>query len=156
MALNCSDVTAAAIDEEVVAILKESYEKALEMLRENREVMDKLAEYLIEKETITGKEFMSIFRKEKGIPEPEEEKKDEAKPEETVAEEVPQVTVELKDADEAFKPVIDVVVSEDSVKATEESVSEGTPEEETSAEEPTQAPEQDNRPVGRFSNGKID
>ncbi len=69
--LNCSDKTAAEIDDEVVAILKESYEKALELLRENREVMDKLAEYLIEKETITGKEFMAIFRKEKGLPEPE-------------------------------------------------------------------------------------
>ena len=70
--LNCSDATAAEIDAEVVSILKESYEKALELLRENREVMDKLAEYLIEKETITGKEFMEIFRREKGLPEPEE------------------------------------------------------------------------------------
>ena len=75
-ALNCSDATAAEIDAEVVEILKESYEKALELLRENRELMDKLAEYLIEKETITGKEFMQIFRREKGLPEPEEEKKD--------------------------------------------------------------------------------
>ncbi len=73
--LNCSDATAAEIDSEVVAILKESYEKALQMLRENRELMDKLAEYLIEKETITGKEFMEIFRREKGLPDPEEEKK---------------------------------------------------------------------------------
>ena len=72
--LDCSDKTAAAVDEEVVAIIKESYEKALEMLRENRELMDKLAAFLIEKETITGKEFMEIFRKEKGIPEPEEKK----------------------------------------------------------------------------------
>ena len=76
-ALNCSDATAAEIDAEVVELLKESYEKALALLRENRELMDKLAEYLIEKETITGKEFMQIFRKEKGLPEPEEEKKDE-------------------------------------------------------------------------------
>jgi len=73
-ALNCSDATAAEIDAEVVAILKESYEKALVMLRENREIMDKLAEFLIEKETITGKEFMEIFRREKGIPVKEEEK----------------------------------------------------------------------------------
>ncbi len=72
--LNCSDATEAEIDAEVVAILKESYEKAKELLRENRELMDKLAEYLIEKETITGKEFMEIFRREKGLPEPEEEK----------------------------------------------------------------------------------
>ena len=74
--LNCSDATAAEIDAEVVSILKESYDKALELLRENREVMDKLAEYLIEKETITGKEFMEIFRREKGLPEPEEKSKE--------------------------------------------------------------------------------
>ena len=77
-ALNCSDETAAAIDEEVVAMIKESYDQALQMLRENRELMDKLAAFLIERETITGKEFMEIFRREKGLPEPEEEKKDAA------------------------------------------------------------------------------
>ncbi len=71
-ALNCSDATAAQIDAEVVEILKESYDKALEMIRDNRGLMDKLAEFLIEKETITGKEFMQIFRREKGLPEPEE------------------------------------------------------------------------------------
>ena len=75
-ALNCSDETAAAIDEEVVAMIKESYDQALQMLRENRELMDKLAAFLIERETITGKEFMEIFRREKGLPEPAEEKKD--------------------------------------------------------------------------------
>ncbi|MCM1189979.1 MAG: ATP-dependent zinc metalloprotease FtsH [bacterium] len=72
MSLNCSDETAAKIDAEIVEILKESYDKAISLLRENREIMDKLAEFLIEKETITGKEFMEIFRREKGIPEPEE------------------------------------------------------------------------------------
>ena len=77
-ALNCSDETAAAIDEEVVAMIKESYDQALQMLRENRDLMDKLAAFLIERETITGKEFMEIFRKEKGLPDPEEEKKDAA------------------------------------------------------------------------------
>ena len=74
--LNCSDVTAAAVDEEVKDMLKESYEQALNLLRENREVMDKLAEFLIKKETITGKEFMKIFREIKGIPEPEEKKEE--------------------------------------------------------------------------------
>ena len=74
--LNCSDVTAAGIDEEVMTILKDSYEEAKKLLSENRELMDKLAEYLIEKETITGKEFMKIFREEKGIPEPEENVKE--------------------------------------------------------------------------------
>lgn len=75
-ALNCSDSTAAEIDAEVVEILKESYEKALALLRDNRELMDKLAEFLIEKETITGKEFMQIFRKEKGLPDPKEDKEE--------------------------------------------------------------------------------
>ena len=74
--MNCSDRTAAEVDKEVVAILKESYEQAKQMLSENRELMDKLAAFLIEKETITGKEFMEIFRREKGLPEPEDKKKD--------------------------------------------------------------------------------
>ena len=72
MSLNCSDATAAEIDAEIVTLLKESYDKALTLLRDNRELMDKLAAFLIEKETITGKEFMEIFRREKGLPEPEE------------------------------------------------------------------------------------
>lgn len=83
--MNCSDQTAAEVDKEVVAILKESYEQAKQMLSENRELMDKLAAFLIEKETITGKEFMEIFRREKGLPEPEEKKKD-AEPGQTVPE----------------------------------------------------------------------
>uniref|UniRef100_UPI003FF141A3 ATP-dependent zinc metalloprotease FtsH n=1 Tax=Eisenbergiella tayi TaxID=1432052 RepID=UPI003FF141A3 len=76
--MNCSDVTA-EVDSEVMRILKECYEKALELLSGNRSVMDKIAEYLIEKETITGKEFMKIYRKEKGIPEPEENSTEETK-----------------------------------------------------------------------------
>ena len=70
--LNCSDATAAEIDQEVMRILKECYQEALELLSHNREVMDKLAAFLIERETITGKEFMKIYREIKGIPEPEE------------------------------------------------------------------------------------
>ena len=71
--LDCSDVTAADVDTEVMNILKGCYEEAKKFLSENRELMDKLAAHLIEKETITGKEFMKIYRKEKGIPEPEED-----------------------------------------------------------------------------------
>lgn len=77
--MNCSDVTAAAVDEEVMKILKDSYKEAKKMLKENRQLMDKLAEHLIEKETITGKEFMKIFRAEKGLPEPEEKPKEKSK-----------------------------------------------------------------------------
>ena len=73
-ALNCSDVTAAGIDEEVMKILKSCYKEAKNLLKENRAVMDKIADHLIEKETITGKEFMEIYRREKGLPEPEEDK----------------------------------------------------------------------------------
>lgn len=75
--LNCSEETAAKIDEAVMKVLKKAYEDALSLLSENLEVMDKLAAHLIEKETITGKEFMEIFRREKGLPDPEEEKKEE-------------------------------------------------------------------------------
>ncbi len=75
--LNCSDVTAADVDTEVMNLLKGCYEEAKQLLSENRELMDKLAAHLIEKETITGKEFMKIFREEKGLPEPEENEKEE-------------------------------------------------------------------------------
>jgi cell division protease FtsH len=77
--LNCSEVTAAAIDEEVMKIMKECYDKAKGFLEENKDVMDRLAEFLYEKETITGKEFMKIFREMKGLPEEEEKKEDEGK-----------------------------------------------------------------------------
>jgi cell division protease FtsH len=73
LALNCSDVTAADIDEEVMKILKDCYKEAKKLLKENRSLMDKLAGYLIKKETITGKEFMKIYRKAKGLPEPKED-----------------------------------------------------------------------------------
>ena len=76
--LNCSEATAGEIDQEVMRILKESYEEAKRLLAENRDAMDKIAEFLIEKETITGKEFMKIFRQVKGIPEPPEEEEDES------------------------------------------------------------------------------
>ncbi len=69
--LNCGDATEAEIDQEVMKILKECYQKAVDLLSGNRDVLDNLAEYLIEHETITGKEFMKIFRKVKGIEEPE-------------------------------------------------------------------------------------
>lgn len=82
----CSDQTAAEVDKEVIAILKDSYEQAKQMLSENRELMDKLAAFLIEKETITGKEFMEIFRREKGLPEPEDKKPEEKKSEQKESE----------------------------------------------------------------------
>ena len=70
--MNCSDVTAAEVDQEVMAVLKEAYEEAKRLLTEHRKTLDKIAEFLIEKETITGKEFMKIFHEVEGIEEPEE------------------------------------------------------------------------------------
>ena len=68
--LNCSDETAAMIDDEVKELLKECFAEAKKLLSENRDVLDEIAKYLYEKETITGKQFMVIYRKVKGIPEP--------------------------------------------------------------------------------------
>ena len=70
--MNCSDATGALIDEEVKEMLKVAYDKAKKIIEDHREVMDEIAEFLIEKETITGKEFMKIFRAvEKGMEIPE-------------------------------------------------------------------------------------
>ncbi len=76
--LNCGEETAAQIDQEVMKILKESYDEAMRLLRENRDILNEISEYLYEHETITGKEFMQIFRELKGITE-EEEKEQEQK-----------------------------------------------------------------------------
>ncbi len=205
-ALNCSDTTAAQIDAEVVEILKESYDKALALLRENREVMDKLAEFLIEKETITGKEFMQIFRREKGLPEPEEadeagkEGQDagkESKPasvEEKGGQDAPQSRDNVPEPESVqkeempFREAADAAVNQEGnpglreTETTEGDRSASRPED--SAPEPgreteipqeaapqsetppqdksgggnaeTEAEKTDGRPVGRFSNGRID
>ena len=74
--LNCADETAAKIDKEVAKRMKEYYDRAVNIIRENRDALDKIAEYLIEKETITGKEFIRMYREIKGLPEPEEKKEE--------------------------------------------------------------------------------
>ena len=71
------DETAAQIDEEVRTMIHNCYQEAYQLLEENREVLDHIADYLYEHETITGKEFMKIFRELKGLPDPDEEKKEE-------------------------------------------------------------------------------
>ena len=73
--LNCGDATATEIDHEVMKLLKVSYDEAKRLLSANREALDKIADFLIQRETITGKEFMKIFREIKGIKEPEEKKR---------------------------------------------------------------------------------
>ena len=83
--MNCGDATAAEIDAEVMLMLKKAYEEAKRLLQENREALDKIAEFLIEKETITGKEFMKIFREVKGILEPLESEEGKEKKENRIA-----------------------------------------------------------------------
>lgn len=143
--LNCSDNTAADIDNEVMKLLKDSYKEAKRLLKENRELMDTLAEFLIEKETITGKEFMKIFREAKGIPEPEEKPKEEAKKEsdamvegnskpedekealaendvaeKTDTEDVAEVDVTNEEAVEESAPEENAPIAEETEKITEE------------------------------------
>ena len=83
--MNCGDATAAEIDSEVMVMLKKAYEEAKRLLSENREALDKISTFLIEKETITGKEFMKIFREVKGIEEPETTGEQPEKKEERIA-----------------------------------------------------------------------
>ena len=72
--LICGEDTASHIDEEVLALINGCYNEAYRLLEENKDILDRISEYLFEKETITGKEFMKMFREMKGLPEPEEEK----------------------------------------------------------------------------------
>lgn len=81
--LNCSDETATEIDREVVKIIKDAYAEALKLLREHRKALDEIAAFLIEKETITGKEFMDIFHEVERREEQEAEEAAEAQAEET-------------------------------------------------------------------------
>ena len=81
--LICGEDTAGQIDKEVLAIINDSYNKAMEMLKENRDVLDHISEYLYEKETITGKEFMKIFREMKGFPQEEDSKAESLMPDDS-------------------------------------------------------------------------
>lgn len=72
--LICGENTASQIDDEVLSIINSSYAEAMKLLDENREILDSISDYLYQKETITGKEFMKMFRDMKGLPDPDEEK----------------------------------------------------------------------------------
>ena len=84
--LTCGEATASGIDTEVLAIISHAYEEAYALLEENREILDKISDYLYEHETITGKEFMKIFRELKGIPEEDKETEETPKEAESVEE----------------------------------------------------------------------
>jgi cell division protease FtsH len=121
--MDCGDATAADVDQEVMRILKAAYEEAKRLLSENREIMDQLAEYLIEKETITGKEFMEIFRRCKGIPESEKELTPAEKLEQETREEM-EKKAQDNAADAAATEVPDSASSEETPSETGDTVSE--------------------------------
>ena len=78
--MTCGDKTASLVDEEVLSIISNAYKEAMKMLDENREILDKISDYLYEKETITGKEFMKIFCEMKGLPLPQDDEDDDGMP----------------------------------------------------------------------------
>ena len=167
--LNCSDVTAAAVDEEVRLIMEECYNEAKAILSENMEAMDMIADYLIREETITGKEFMELYRQAKGIPEPEEgegsaetaieaERKEIAKIEAMPAS-IPEIKAEAEArAEEAAEAIRAEAVSETAeaeaapetaapkTEAPKAAVPEADDEEEEAEEKPVK-----NGPRGRFT-----
>ena len=116
--LNCSDKTATEIEEEVKILLKQKYEEAKKLLQENRDKLDKIAKFLYEKETITGKQFMDIYHK---CDEPE------------AKEETTQTVETVENArEEAVQPTEETVAKEDTVQQAEET---------TTSEETTQTVE---------------
>lgn len=157
--LTCSDRTAADVDTEVMEVLKACYEEAKEMLSGNRELMDKLAAHLIEKETISGKEFMKIYRKEKGIPEPVEKKEEEKVENHTDS---PDVTEQQKQ-ESFWEQEVSLPDTWDEAEEPEENTAENTvqsfdTELQASKKELEQSPEdpKPQGPVGRFSNTQGD
>lgn len=76
--LNCGEETAAQIDKVVQKMIKDAYDEATRLLVENREILDRISDHLYEKETITGKEFMKIFREMKDLPDPDAEQSESA------------------------------------------------------------------------------
>ena len=104
--LICGENTASQIDDEVLSIINSSYAEAMKLLDENREILDSISDYLYEKETITGKEFMKMFRDMKGLPDPDEDKDGENNKEQENAQNNAQ-NDEISSADPLLRNAID-------------------------------------------------
>lgn len=159
-ALNCADATAAAVDEEVRRILEDCYQEAKQILSENLDVMDRIADYLIREETITGRQFMRIYREAKGLPQEDDSTprdhlageemtapKPAGKPFPAPVEPAPEPEVPISEV-----PISEVPISEQ--KPAEESVQKPAEEPAEKLEEkPAEKPEEKKSegPVGRFS-----
>ncbi len=156
-ALNCADVTAAAVDEEVRKMMESCYQEAKDILSQNMDVMDVIAAYLIQEETITGEQFMKLYRKEKGIPEPEnearttEERFRQQLAKEEHREEAPQTLADVQVQDAAApaqeKPVQEETAAPCAEEAGQEQAAQETSQQPDTAEEP----EKPDAPRGRFS-----
>ena len=105
--LNCSDQTATEIDREVMKIIKEAYEEALKLLRSHRKALDEIAALLIEKETITGKEFMEIFHEVERREEEEVEEAEQTDVSENVDEKVEAAEQQTEAQDDGVDAVKD-------------------------------------------------
>ena len=147
-AMNCADATAAEVDEEVRKMMESCYEEAKKILSENLDVMDVIADYLIKEETITGEQFMKLYRKEKGIPEPEKKTGESATPQMAVGalrdkkQEQSQIGVQVQNQPNA----------ESQLDPQEQSQSEPQEQNHPAAQSGTQ---EENVPRGRFSNVPI-
>ena len=125
-AMNCADATAAEVDEEVRKMMESCYEEAKKILSENLGVMDVIAAYLIKEETITGEQFMKLYRREKGIPEPEKKQEAEEPKQEAPAAEIrsaeepkpaePTASAEEPKAEEPKAPAAEPETQEEGVK----------------------------------------
>ena len=151
--LTCADVTAAEVDTEIMLVMKACYDKAKELLSGDRELMDQLAGHLIEKETISGKEFMKIYREAKGLPEPEPEKEGEEHTDKrpSLATKEEKLQEEIKEKKEATKlgSVLDVTIDDTYADKAVKDAKEGK-EPENKQEEPAEESAK-NGAIGRFS-----
>ncbi len=116
--LNCSDKTATEIEEEVKILLKQKYEEAKKLLQENRDKLDKIAKFLYEKETITGKQFMDIYHK-CDEPEAREETTQTVETVENAREEAVQPTEETVAKEETVQPAEETTTREEATQTVE-------------------------------------
>ncbi len=100
---NCGEETSSEIDKEVMKILQQCYDEAEEIIRNNMDALESIGEYLFERETISGKQFMKLYREVKGIPEPEEEDSKEDKDKEEISEEEKSEDYKEKDSSDKEK-----------------------------------------------------
>lgn len=117
--LNCSDKTATEIEEEVKILLKQKYEEAKKLLQENRDKLDKIAKFLYEKETITGKQFMDIYHK-CDEPEAREETTQTVETVENAREEAVQPTEETVAKEETVQPAEETTTREETTQTVED------------------------------------